>query len=676
MSQKEPSFRQKFDEYIWLGQIREQDKPELSPYMKWSAAQEQQIHDRLCSAGKRCGKGLFTMCAIGSDETDLMSANESIQSCETPYMIISSGEIRFSPNAVRMFALAVRNGKGENQPDFVYCDEDRMDSEGELYDPYFKPGWSPDTLMSFLYVGNAGVFRTALLKEVGGLRREYGAAAYYDLVLRVTERAKSIRHIPMILYHMLSYERDAKAEVRVKEDALVRRGLRGTVEWNEEYREAEVRYLAQEDPLVSIIIPSKDHSDMLKECLRSIREHTRSARYELILVDNGSCSEEKERIEEYASEYHAKYLYRRMPFNFSAMCNLGAERASGEYLLFLNDDTIVRKDNWLEIMLGQAQLSHAGAVGAKLLYPEDNIVQNSSEQSAQDPASGRKEERLIQHAGIINLLIGPVHALMGKTDQKDWYYHRNRVTYDFCAVTGACMMVSRKKYKKAGGMDERLSIAYNDVALCFRFLEMGYYNCVRNDVELLHLESVSRGLDSQTEKKRERLAEERRLLNQTFPAMAGKDPFYNRNLTQKGNDYCPVLSLAERPYGRLNRPLPSGNERIPYAIDSIQSIDDTWEITGWISAGRWKEYAVERYLALEDAAGEGIYFRLNRIRMDDEKLDRIRDRKGKLFTPYVWFHIYIGKQDVQADQSYEIVLLLKEGTGRILCVRTGQFLKY
>lgn len=674
-------FRQNQDERHWITRIKIQDRTDLAPYIRWIAANEEDAEKISTSASADWESRFLTICVSAKNRLDFESVNEKIRSCHTPYIILHVGDIRFSPGAFFVFSEAAGREPG---PDFIYSDEDLIDESGVRFDPFFKPGWSPDTLMSFLYTGRVGVFRTDLLKEVGGLRAEYGDAAYYDLVLRFTEKAKRICHISRVLYHIPVLGQDSekacvKAEdtdrnvgcgeaehlgrnsecvyirdlVRVKEDALRRRKLAGNVTWNERTGEAEVVYSVQREPLVSIIIPSRDHYEMLSACLRSIREHTGYPHYELIIVDNGSSAEQRKMIEELTGEYGARYLYHPMPFNFSVMCNLGAEAAGGEYLLFLNDDIEALHEDWLEKMLGQAQLPHAGAVGAKLLYPESG---------------------LIQHAGIVNLVGSPAHALMGLSDEKDWYYHRNTMTYNFSAVTGACLMVSAQRYREAGGMDENLSVAYNDVGLCFRLMELGYRNSVRNDAVLLHYESASRGLDRQSEEKQERLARERALLYRLYPKMKEKDPCYNKNLTQAGNDYSLNMLFTTKPCGYIRGPLKDSGVQFPYSIEKIEKIVDTWEIFGWISVGSWQEYLVRRYMVLESEDGGGVCFPLNRIRLFDEKLDRIRDKNGKLFTPFVWFHIMIKEKDLPGEGLSRIVLMVKEMGRKDILILTEHWL--
>ncbi len=649
-----------------VGTVCEADDPQLKPYERWILENEKEIWReegpdvrRVTGTKPEEFTGRITaLCLTGFGRKDLACVNEAILSCTSEYTILYDDDIRFSPDAFSVISRCVMDGK---KPDFIYCDEDRIDPEGVRTDPFFKPGWSPDTLMSFLYVGRAGVFRTCLLKKLGGLRSEYGTEAYYDLVLRFTEKARMIRHIPKVLYHVFTgceeRARDPQAQIRVKQDALKRRGTPGEVFWNEDHEEADVRYQVQGEPLVSIIIPSKDHYQMLSECLESIREHTCYPHYELIIVDNGSGPEQKEKIEALAKRHGACYLWQPMPFNFSAMCNLGARKASGEYLLFLNDDVLAGEDSWLSLLLAQAQLPHCGAVGAKLLYPD----------------TGK-----IQHAGIVNLEVGAVHALMGREEEKDWYFHRNKVTYNYCAVTGACLMVSREKYTAAGEMDERLSISYNDVGLCFALMEKGYHNCVRNDAVLRHHESASRGSDFLSGEKMARLARECRILYRTFPGMRGKDPCYNRNLTGVGNDFALNMVYKAKPSRSFSGPLPPSEGRIVCILNEVETIGRTWIISGYLFTGRIDGPAVDRVceydLILEEESGACRCFRIDDIREDDTRFVTIEDKKGQWNIPYTLFRIRVGQSQVRPDVRYEIVLGLKRPDGRIDPLRTGYYL--
>ena len=422
------------------------------------------------------------------------------------------------------------------ETDMLYSDEDKIDADGKhRHDPFFKPDWSPDTLMSMMYTCHLGVYRTALVRELGGLRKEYDGAQDYDLVLRLMEKTERIGHVDRILYHWRESATSTasggsakpyavEAARRAKEDALSRRHLCAVVESDARTGYCQVNYVPQEAATVSIVIPSKDHYDILKRCVESLTRLTAYTNYELIIVDNGSCEEQKTQYELLAGQVHAQYIYWSEKFNFSAMCNRGAARASGAYLLFLNDDTEITDGRWLGRMLGQAEQKHVGAVGAKLLYP----------------GTGH-----IQHCGVLLIHNGPSHALSNFTDDRCRYFGRNEWTYDYAAVTGACLLVNAEKFREIGGFDETFPVAYNDVDLCLRLLEHGYYNVVRNDVTLLHYESVSRGYDLNDEAGKLRLGADLEHLWNRHPQYEKADPFYSRNLSPHAYDFSYSYALEK-----------------------------------------------------------------------------------------------------------------------------------
>lgn len=263
---------------------------------------------------------------------------------------------------------------------------------------------------------------------------------------------------------------------------------------------------------ISVIIPSKDHPDMLRKCLQSMAKTTDKMPLEIIIVDNGSYKDNRVQVEAMCrtmaeatdGRFRFEYIYEPMEFHFSGMCNMGAERASGRYLLFLNDDVEAVESGWLTQMLTQAMKPYTGAVGMKLLYPD-----------------GKR----IQHAGIVNLPMGPVHKLQFAQDSEVYYDKRNRGVHNVCAVTGACLMIRKELYEKLGGMSMELPVAFNDVELCFKAMEQGYYNVICCDSFLLHHESISRGQDT-SEEKRSRLLRERGKLYEMHPSQASFDAFY------------------------------------------------------------------------------------------------------------------------------------------------------
>lgn len=467
----------------------------------------------------------------------------------------------------------------------AYADEDfYWEDLTRRMEPWFKPDFSPDTLLAFQYFGHFLAVRAAVLDSMSYrmVSMKNPEAGFYELCLRLEEkiaeltegdfgrRRKAIGHLRAVLYHgayhpsqetvraiaqtpsrreaFLTVQKALRRElaegrfllgasadcVPVREDALMRRGLRAELRQGPDPdiyhllydtsvsgRERCTRSGSENTAIaphrvVSVIIPSKDHPEVLEKCLRSFRERTAYRYYEWIVVDNGSSEENKEKMKALQKTYGFTYLYAPMPFHFSKMCNLGEKYAKGDLLLLMNDDMEVIEGSWLGRMAGQAVQPHVGAVGAKLWYADTEKI---------------------QHVGVTNLAIGPSHKLITFPDEEDYYYGRNRTTYNVAAVTGACLMVARKKYEEVGGLDERLPISYNDVDFCFKLLEAGYLNVQRNDAVLYHHESLSRGLDEQDEGKWERLLTEKEALYERHPAFRGKDPFYHMELIDNASDY-------------------------------------------------------------------------------------------------------------------------------------------
>lgn len=468
----------------------------------------------------------------------------------------------------------------------AYADEDfYWEDLTKRMEPWFKPAYSPDTLLAFQYWGHFVAIRVGVLDGMSYrmVSMKDPDLGFYELCLRLEEkiteltegdfsrRQEAVGHLESVLYHrnyrpsdkaVDGAEQDTPPEERfsqvqaclkkelaegrfltgasakyvtLKEDTLLRRGSRAALrqggdpdiyhlvyDTSVSGRERCARSGSENTAIaphrvVSVIIPSKDHPEVLEKCLRSFKEKTQYRFYEWIVVDNGSSEENREKMETLQKTYGFTYIYEPMPFDFSGMCNLGEKRAKGDLILLMNDDIEIIEGSWLERMAGQALLPHVGAVGAKLWY------------------AGSEN---IQHAGVTNLKIGPSHKLITFPDDEDYYFGRNRVTYNVAAVTGACLMVSRKKYEEAGGMDESLPVAYNDVDFCFKLLEAGYVNVQRNDVILYHHESLSRGLDEDNEGKWERLLAEKETLYAKHPQFRGWDPFYHKDLIDNASNYA------------------------------------------------------------------------------------------------------------------------------------------
>lgn len=391
----------------------------------------------------------------------------------------------------------------------AYCDEYWMENDDVRTG--FKPDWSPDTFLNRFYFDGLVVVRKSVFeKEVPGWDKITGKDLWWHTIKQFLEikggfnkmncSKNAVIHIPTVLYKRDSLEVEAAA---LGQDV------------NKDNKTHVIENADNEKPSgVTVIIPSKDHPELLKKCILSLRKTVDSLRLQIIVVDNGSSDFNRAQLESYSETMDFKYIYREMPFNFSRMCNIGASEAIEEQLLFLNDDIECVYNGWLEDMACVAARPYVGAVGSKLLYPD-----------------GKR----IQHAGIVNLPIGPAHKLQFLDDEVTYYDRYNRGIRNVVAITGACLLIRREVYEEAGGMSEELAVAFNDVELCFRLYEKGYYQVVLQDKPLYHHESLSRGDDESTEKWL-RLMKERTVLYALHPGLEGADPFYNPNLNSKGLD--------------------------------------------------------------------------------------------------------------------------------------------
>lgn len=417
----------------------------------------------------------------------------------------------------------------EENPDFIYSDEDKIDPEGNYTQPHFKPDWSPDTMMSTMYTCHVSCVKTDLAKDLGGLRSNFDGCQDWDFVLRVSELTNNISHIPKILYHWriipasIASDITAKPYVlnasrAVREDAILRRKHSASVEELPGYHGYfRVNYHPVNNPLISIIIPTRDNQEVLQRCVSSLIEKTEYKNFEIIIVDNGSVKPGTITYFNSIDEMdNIKVIRHDIPFNFSELNNFGVKHAKGDIFLFLNDDTEVLHSDWLQRMAGFAQLDHIGAVGAKLLYPGGKII---------------------QHAGVLNLQNGPSHAFLRQAKDFPGYFLRNQIEYNWLIVTGACLMIERRKFNEIAGFDESFPIAYNDVDICMTLSNKGYYNIVCQSVSLIHHESISRGVDHEDNEKATRLKKDLNMLNIKHPYYFQYDPYFNRNLHPNGYNF-------------------------------------------------------------------------------------------------------------------------------------------
>ncbi|MGD1151725.1 MAG: glycosyltransferase family 2 protein [Syntrophales bacterium] len=450
------------------------------------------------------------------------ASNSALSLATGEYVALLDHDDELTPDALyEMASLISRNPEA----DMIYSDEDKMDERGRRHSPFFKPDWSPDYFLSQMYTCHLGVYRTELVRSIGGFRVGFEGSQDYDLVLRLTEKTDKIHHIPKVLYHWrtiqgstaLTYDSKHyayKAGLRAIQEALDRRREGGWVENVVNFPgQYLVHYPVAGRPLISIAIPTKDHPEILDRCLKSIFMKSSYEPFEVIIVDNGSVREETlEMFDSWKNKEPDRFGVVRLdiPFNFSRLVNEGVRRARGELVLLLNDDVEVLSETWLEEMAGQAQRQSIGAVGAFLLYPD----------------------RTLQHVGLILGVLGPAnHAHRFAREGTLGYFGRLLVVTNYAAVTGACLMVKRDLFIAVNGFDEELAIAYNDVDFCLRLLNMGYRNVVLPQVRLYHHESKSRGSDAAGEN-RLRLDRESEILRKRWAAWIQNDPYYSPHLTR------------------------------------------------------------------------------------------------------------------------------------------------
>lgn len=414
--------------------------------------------------------------------------------------------------------------------DFIYTDENTFHNKPEdAYCPHFKPDYAPDTLRTNNYICHFTVFKRSLLDIVGEFRSCCDGSQDYDMVLRLTEQAKKIVHIPKILYYWRAHHGSVATDVAAKpyvieaahkalSDHLERIHLEGKVLDTSVPSMYRIKYMLKEESLVSIIIPNKDHVDDLKKCIDSIITTTTYENYEIIVVENNST---KERTWEYYQKIKALsnvkvVIWDEKHFNYSAINNYGAQFVQGKYIVLLNNDTEIISGDWLQEMLMFVQRNDVGAVGAKLYYPDDTI----------------------QHAGLgIGLLTLAGHYHRNFPRNHPGYMGRLIYAHNVSAVTAACMMIPQSVWNEMNGLDESFEVAFNDVDLCMRIRKAGYLIVWTPYAELYHYESKSRGLDDTPEKQKRFEGEVKRFQERWAKELQAGDPYYNPNFTLDREDF-------------------------------------------------------------------------------------------------------------------------------------------
>lgn len=415
--------------------------------------------------------------------------------------------------------------------DYIYCDELTFENSlNKIITMHFKPDYAVDNLRANNYICHFSVFKKALLDKVGGFRKEFDGSQDHDMILRLTEQAQKIIHIPKILYFWRSHPNSVAADVNSKSYAieagkkavkehLERNGINGVVESSAAFPTIyRIKYDIPKKEKVSIIIPNCNHMEDLRRCIHSIQKLTTYINYELLIIENNSSEASIFDYYKKIESNQIKIINWEKPFNYSAINNYAATFATGKYLLFLNNDTEVIEPTWIEELIMYAQRDDVGAVGAKLYYPDDTI----------------------QHAGIIlgmgtDGVAGHGHYRIHKSNLG--YMGRLFYAQNVCAVTAACMMIKADVFTEVNGFDEQFAIAYNDVDLCMRALKAGYLNVFNPYAQLYHYESISRGGEDTPEKSARFKKEVSRFKDKWGKELEQGDPYYNPNLALDRSDF-------------------------------------------------------------------------------------------------------------------------------------------
>lgn len=466
------------------------------------------------------------------------ASNSALELATGLFVCLLEPEDALTPEALYMVAKGTRQ---HPDADLFYSDEDRIDADGRLLDPHFKPDWNPDLFLSGNYLSHLSCLRTSLVRELGGLRVGLEGSEDYDLVLRAIHKvgADKVHHIPHVLYHWGVIAGSAagpehkpyalKAAIQSVRDHLHSQQIDAQVQESEPGSQMlRVRYtLPQTLPLVSIIIPTRDGYALLRQCIDSLYAKTTYPNFEILVVDNGSRDPQVLKyLQTLTQTKNLRVLRDGRAFNYSALNNAAVRQAKGTLLCLMNNDIEVISPDWLEEMVSQALRPGIGMVGCRLWYPDNTL----------------------QHAGVV-LGIGGVagHAHHKLSRNQAGYFNRARLVQNYSAVTAACAVVRTDVFQQVSGFNEQdLAVAFNDVDLCLRIRDAGYRNLWTPFAELYHHESATRGHED-TPEKQARFANEVGFMVSTYGDALLYDPAYNPNLALRIKDfalsYPPRVSL-------------------------------------------------------------------------------------------------------------------------------------
>lgn len=468
------------------------------------------------------------------------ASNSALKLAKGEFIALLDHDDILWPNALFEVVKALNVSKSVK---FLYSDEDKLEEDGENHvDPFFKPDYSPDYLRSINYIVHFAVIKRSLAEKIGGFRKGVEGAQDWDLFLRITNNLanEEVMHIPKILYSWRKSAQSSASErsilgikdyafknqKKVLENDLKERGIKGSVLKTQYKGLWRVKYEILNSPMVSVIIPTIDNYEYIRRCLNSIITKTSYKNFEIVVVDTGSQDSSIFRLYDELQLKFKNFKVQKWSekFNFSKVCNFGVDVARGEYLVFLNNDTEIISRFWIENMLEFAQRQEIGAVGCKLLFP-----------------NGR-----IQHVGVIlGISGGMIRKGVAGHPFKNFYHKKINNGYsrivdavmNYSAVTAACLMVSKVKFKSVGGFDSNFRIAFNDVDFCLKLFRKGYFNLYTPYTTLIHHESVSVGEPGKGERSAREFMKEAKLMQKKWRKLLLNDPFYNCNLTLKNEEY-------------------------------------------------------------------------------------------------------------------------------------------
>lgn len=488
-------------------------------------ASDAPLGELLAEYAKRDARVRYTALAENGGISE--NTNAAIAMASGEYLVFADHDDIVPANALYEFAAALN---GDSEIDVLYSDEDKISMDGtRRFEPHFKPDFNPDLLCSVNYICHLFAVKKTLADAVGTLRATYDGAQDLDYILRCTERAKRICHVPKILYHWRCHmdstaenpesKRYAFEAGRLAIEAHYKRlGIPAQVEHAKFYGMYHTSYRWEEEPLVSVVIPNKDHREDLKTCIGSVMEKSLYRNLEFVIVENNSTEPETFAYYKELMEAHenVRVVTYEGAFNYSKINNFGVAAARGDYLLLLNNDTEMIDGACIGELLGYCMRDDVGVVGAKLLYADETI----------------------QHAGVVVGFGGTAgHAFIGKHRYDTGYMGRILCAQDYSAVTAACMMVKRSAYERVGGLTEELAVAFNDIDFCLKVREAGMLVVYNPYAELFHYESKSRGLEDSPAKVERFNGEVEILLSRWRDRIEQGDPYYNPNLTLDNSDF-------------------------------------------------------------------------------------------------------------------------------------------